>query len=748
MYKPELRSCYETEVLDDRNVFLFGERGKHLLTGAAYPVLVPLLDGSRTSEEILDAVSDQIGSTEVYYALRRLEDLGYIRESAGLEAGPLARFWDCLGADFEPALRRVRETRIQLLSLAGLSVAPLARSLEDLGLATAPEGDLVLVLTDDYLNPELAAVNALRLGEAKPWMLAKPTGSILWLGPLLIPGRTGCWECLAQRLRNHRIVDAYIASQKHGLQARARSISTPHPITDVTACLLATEVVKWVARPAASAVEGALVTFDLLTLASERHRLTRRPQCPACGGEGQMLSIARPIHLESRRKVFTTDGGHRALPPEETLRRYEHHISPLTGVVSQLRRHPSIEAENVHVYSAGYNAAMKDDTLFVLRRNYRGRCCGKGKTSAQAKASALCEAIERYSGVFQGDEHRISASFRSLGEAAIHPNACMGFSPAQYVRRSVSNSSCAKEYHKVPEPFDEEAEIEWSPVWSLTGKKFRYLPTAYCYFGYPLPPESRFCWSDSNGNAAGNSLEEAVLQGFLELVERDGVALWWYNRAARPGVDLESFDEPYVQELRTYYRSLHREFWVLDMTSDLGIPTFAAVTRRTDVAAEDITVGLGSHLDPRIGILRALTEANQVLPIVLPRHADPAAPYFSDDLDVLAWLRTSTLENRPYLAPSSEPFKRAEDYAPLSHDDLKDDVEACVRIAADRGLEVLVLDQTRADVGMSVVKVLAPGLRHSQPRFAPGRLYDVPVLLGWRSEPLAETDLNPVAIFM
>jgi oxazoline/thiazoline synthase len=40
--------------------------------------------------------------------------------------------------------------------------------------------------------------------------------------------------------------------------------------------------------------------------------------------------------------------------------------------------------------------------------------------------------------------------------------------------------------------------------------------------------------------------------------------------------------------------------------------------------------------------------------------------------------------------------------------------------------------------------VIVPGLRHFYRRFAPGRLYDVPVKLGWRDRPLAEDELNPI----
>jgi len=61
-------------------------------------------------------------------------------------------------------------------------------------------------------------------------------------------------------------------------------------------------------------------------------------------------------------------------------------------------------------------------------------------------------------------------------------------------------------------------------------------------------------------------------------------------------------------------------------------------------------------------------------------------------------------------------------------------------------MEFLVLDQTRPDIGLPVVRVIVPGLRHFWERFAPGRLFDVPVDASWREHALAETDLNPVPV--
>jgi ribosomal protein S12 methylthiotransferase accessory factor len=49
---------------------------------------------------------------------------------------------------------------------------------------------------------------------------------------------------------------------------------------------------------------------------------------------------------------------------------------------------------------------------------------------------------------------------------------------------------------------------------------------------------------------------------------------------------------------------------------------------------------------------------------------------------------------------------------------------------------------------MPVAKVFVPGLRHFWTRFAAGRLYDVPVKLGYLDVPLTEQQLNPVAMFL
>jgi ribosomal protein S12 methylthiotransferase accessory factor len=471
--------------------------------------------------------------------------------------------------------------------------------------------------------------------------------------------------------------------------------------------------------------------------------LTRLPFCPGCGG-GEVRPFAPPA-LESRVKTFTNDGGHRVVRPEETIARLAHHVSPIAGAVPVLERAAPGGDGVLHVYVAGNNMARPHKHLAHLRGDLRNMSAGKGTTDVQAKASGLCEGLERYSGVFRGDEPRRAARVRDLGDTAVSLHDCLLFSERQYRERHGRNAAGSR-FSFIPEPFDPGAEVEWSPVWSLTRREVRHLPTAFCYYDYPQPPEQTFGVACSNGNAAGNTLEEAVLQGFLELVERDSVALWWYNRVRRPGVDLDSFGEPYLGKLAAFLGECGREFWAIDLTSDLGIPVFASICRRTAGPREQIVLGFGAHLEARVALLRAVTEMNQMLssPLLDPGgkddpHADPETAH---------WLATATVANQPYLLPADGPPTTAATYPRVWADDMAADIAFCRARVEREGLEMLVLDQTRPEVGLPVAKVVVPGLRHFWTRFAPGRLYDAPVRLGWLARPLAEDELNPIPMFL
>lgn len=749
-YKPKFKDCFRIETERTEGVFLLSERNAAVLSDPIYAQLAPLLDGNHSIDEIVKQLQDCLPASYIYYGLSQLKNQGYLSNGDELLSPSLQIFCDQLNISVEAARDRLQTTKVAVKAIGSISAAELIETLESHQIQVSEDADLEVVLCDDYLQLDLAALNQLALKQSRPWLLVKPIGTIIWLGPLFYPRTTGCWECLAQRLRCNRPIEGYLKRRTNDTAPLTPPLAKIPGVLQTALGMTAIEVLKWIVQNRESKrLEGVLITHDTLTLETQSHILTKRPQCPICGvSKSQNSAKPLPLILGSRKKTFTAEGGHRCSSPEATLSKYQHHISPIAGVIRELQKLPD-RLDGFHNYVAKHHFISMFDDLIALAQNIGGRSGGKGRTDIQARVSGFGEAIERYSGVFQGDEIRIKETYQQLGDRAIHPNACMNFSQSQYSDRQNWNASCQSLSQRVPEPFDETNAIEWTPVWSLTQQEFKYLPTAYCYFGYPKP-EKPDCWADTNGCAAGNTLEEAILQGFMELVERDSVALWWYNRIQRPEVDLESFDEPYFCSLQKSYQSIHRELWVLDLTSDLNIPTFVAVSRCGDRDSEDILLGFGSHFDPKLAVSRALTEINQILGVVLPTNADGKSQYASSaEPSALNWWQTATLQNQPYLVPDkSSRAKVYADYAQEWSDDLLEDIKRCQQIVEQKGMEMLVLDQTRPDIGLKVVKVIVPGMRHFWKRLGAGRLYDVPVQMGWLNESMSEDNLNTIPLWL
>jgi len=778
LQRPKFKPHLQLATVPEEGLFVLTGGRDALLRGRLYQLVAPLIDG-READQICDALRPEASAAEVYYTLVQLQKKGFLTEADDRLAAENSAWWSLHEVEPQVAATRLADRAVSVRGL-GVSADPLCELLEDLGVRISEEGLLDVLVVDHYLRPDIAAQNVRALGQKQPWLILKPLGAQFWLGPVFRPGETGCWNCLAERLRSNRAIENYLVDRGAVQSPLAIDQVGTKASRQVAWGLAAGAIAAWIVRGELPEGDGQVRTFDHYSWQTKVHALPKLPYCTACGfatqgtdspdeaGTAQTVhdgplnghafigerSRFQPIRLENRAQTFARDGGHRVVSPDATLARYVHHVSPITGAVPMLERSSPPGDSSMHVYLAGNNLSRQHRNLLQLQGDLRQMSSGKGTTDAQARASGLCEGLERYSGVFRGDEPRRRARLADLGESGIDVRQCLLFSDRQFRERDAINTNDSA-YGYVPLPYDEGAEIEWSPLWSLTRQEVRYLPTAFCYYDYPQPVAERFCIADSNGCAAGNTREEAVLQGFLELVERDSVALWWYNRIPRPGIDLESFEDPYLQNLTHALAGYHREMHVIDLTADLEIPVFAAWCRRIDTPAErksegeQIVLGFGAHLDPRIALLRAVTEMNQMLSHLVQSPLDRGSREHVTDLETVEWLKTATAENQPWLLPERDrPQRTTADYHAWENDDLVEDVRRCQRQVERAGLEMLVLDQTRPEIELPVVKVIVPGLRHFWTRFGPGRLYDVPVQLGWIDRPLSEAELNPIPMFM
>lgn len=742
--KPILKNHFQVEVLkEEESVYLLSENENFILGGRVYTSIIPLIDGKKSCDEIVDMLSEKFSAAQVYYAFEILKNRGCITEDSSNFTPEEKKFWNSLGFHAKDIEEKLKNTPLSLVQIQ--SHLEFASILEKHGIRISDDGKLTVVITDDYLHEKLSDINKKNLENRKPWLIIKPSGLTPSIGPLFIPGRTACYECFSLRYRANRELNDHIFQKK--LRGKI-SPSVALPFTsDVLYSLAVLEIARWISEGENKRLEGRIVSYNSRDLKIEEHVLIRRPECKACGDaqERRLIFPAR-IALHSVKKTYTTDGDHRSCGPEATFEKYKHNISEFTGVISTLTNHTNGKKGPLNVYFSGHNLALDPGHIAVGKNSLRNMSAGKGMTEIQAKVSALAETLERYSGIFRGDEYRIKNSFKKLGDKAIHPNACMNFSGNQYKNREILNNRGLL-FHTVPLPFDGELEIEWSPVWSMSKKEWKYLPSSYCYFGYRyLYKDGRdfFAWGDSNGFASGNTIEEAILHGFFELVERDAIAIWWYNRLVRPSVDLSSFDHPYINKLLDYYRVLERKLWVLDLTTDFNIPVFAAVSAKPENCGDEILFAFGCHFDPHTALLRALCELSQFVSIAIDR---PSRDNSHNNDVSRSWWKTAEMKENSYLSPG-ETVKKASNYKSAAADDLLEDIDLCVKTVEKLGMEMFVIDQTRPDVGMNVVKVIVPGMRHMWERFNAGRLYDVPVKMGWLAEKKNEGALNPVGMFV
>jgi len=591
---------------------------------------------------------------------------------------------------------------------------------------------LTLVIVDDYLDPRLNQINEIQRETKRPWIIFKVTGHQVMAGPLFYPelNHAPCWQCLMERMYRNQPARIWLSRIEDSFPCRLPVKIHPDEIIK-SLTLLKKPVTELINKE----MPGELISLSLSSSTIKLHSVTKRPQCKCCGNPILVRQqIEKPIKLQTNNELSSFDGGYRTEIPKVTLARLKPFISPITGAIANiepLNIGSLVERDFsnlIQIYQSSFYKSpylinsLKTDPFIQVS-------LGKGLDDLQSQTSALCEAFERYAAQYQGDEPSIHAKPSELEYPSILPHHLAPYSDEQYRAFSQIHPAERESHHAVLN-YSEDKAIPWTPGWSLTYKQFCYLPTTYCFANTPF---EEICYSrwNSNGCAAGNSLEEAIMQGFLELVERDAVAIWWYNKIVCHSVDLDILPVEHIQKFNATIEA-DWDYWVLNISHDLGIPVMVAVAQHK--LTGKFSLGFGCHLDVCIAIERALTELCQLIPI---REHSYKQFNFDD------------IKPESYLYPlSSLMIKPETDYDFRDNFNLKKALEYCLDRAQKRGLETIILNYSRPDIPLFTVKVLVPGLCHIWPQMACERLYSVPVQMGWVMQPLKAADMNPLKLFI
>lgn len=215
----------------------------------------------------------------------------------------------------------------------------------------------------------------------------------------------------------------------------------------------------------------------------------------------------------------------------------------------------------------------------------------------------------------------------------------------------------------------------------------------------------------SSGCAAGVTEADAASRAVLELVERDAAALWWRGgrrgRAIAPGSEAGRAAAALLEQLRQGSRA--RRTWLLDITTDLGIPAIAALSARDD--GFGFSFGLAARVRPAEAARAAIFELCQS---ELAHHVVAAKQRESGDRLLnesdQRRLRHGTLIDTTHCAllqPDGE-----SDLAPFgAAADAETGLRDIPRRLAEAGIAAYWLPLTRPAFQVPVVRVLAPGLQ-------------------------------------
>lgn len=669
------------------------------------------VSGHASRREILALERSPAGQAALQRILDELVELDLVQPAELHRVA--SRGYRCPAFEIEPRVLGSRGGEVLVLTELS-EAAPVVRWAGELAAAHG----VAVAIVDDELDPRLEAIDRRRRADAAPWLLFKPRGRRPSLGPWFTTETGPCWSCLRHRMLSNQPVRRWLMQQ-----SQLRSLAVP-----IAAELLDPEHLP---PPSDRSLlerirPGVLLQLERRTAAiSGTHHVAGCEHCQICGATLRAAARrSRPLELQPTARRPDPDGGYRSHTAAGTLSLLSRHISRVAGVVadvSLMRGGGGGGAERVPIHRGAWPTCPLGKPS-VRPADFHRVALGKGMSAAQSRASAMCEALERSVAQYRGDEPCVLAAADSLaGVPVLSPPSLRPLSPRQLAALSHA-------------PWQAGEPIHWVEVDSLTRREVCKVPLTHCYANTPFAREEEICRFDSNGCAAGRTLEEALLQGLLEVIERDAVAIWWYNRVAVPALPPSLVGPRLLDALRGGLE-LEWEWWLLDVTHDLATPTCVAVARRRGDG--QLRFGFGCHLEAGLAAQRAATELCQLIAIGEQRGAA---------------FDFASVAGEPYLYPpgsSGSPERAAPALtSSTEHADIRDAIHTCVARLAARGLEVLVHRYPAIDEALAVVKAIVPGACHIWPQLGAPRLYQVPVELGRIPRRLAEHELNPLALFV
>jgi ribosomal protein S12 methylthiotransferase accessory factor len=456
--------------------------------------------------------------------------------------------------------------------------------------ALSPRSDLLVGCFDKAFSAAHGWLNAASLAHGVPALYTRLEGHSGFVGPLVVPGRTACFACWRARGLACEDDPAAAAAYDALLDGLRRPALHERPVLPPLSVAIggmaAWEALKHLLELDSPTLAGRVQELDMLRNRIDLHSVLRVPDCPSC-----MDAPVEPAlpSLDGLARLARSAGGD-PLAARPAL------VSRRCGVVVALDLAPREADEpalpQLVTARLAWHACLDEAVDRV--------CSGRGITPAEARRTALGEAVERYSSVCSWGTTIHRARRDQLDGASLDPSDLVLYRPEQYANLPYA-------------PYEDATVLGWVTTRSLVSGERVFAPALAVSGWYaPATRQEWICPVTSNGLAAGPTLAGAVLAAALEVIERDAFLIAWLQRLAGQRIDPSHHPNHEVGDLCDAYRRRGVEVQLHRLATDHPGEVFLALAIQRQGQGPAAVVGLGAGLSPAPAARKAVLEMSQV----------------------------------------------------------------------------------------------------------------------------------------
>ena len=384
--------------------------------------------------------------------------------------------------------------------------------------------------------------------------------------------------------------------------------------------------------------------------------------------------VQKSLRFKDCYKKFTLDQD-KAMSPAETLENFYAKVASLNiKILHEVKR-----IDNGRLDIPVYFSVCGEDAMALTGTKKQ---MGKGASPLQAEASACMELAERFSFFsFKNRAENFLVGDYSTMLAKGYPVMAL-----DYLLASVHDTLSTP---KLLEQLLEDIPLQW--VWGTNISRNKDVLIPFSWF---------FAINEFNGPSAGNTLEEAAMQGISEIVERHVCSLINHEKRATPRIDKTTIRDAVAKELLQKFSDHNIELYLNDFSLDTGICTVGAlaIDRTTFPEKSEIVYTAGTTPDPEKAVIRAITEVAQ-----LAGDFNTASNYVASGLP-----KPLSMEEVFYLTATEESVGIAQ-MANLADNNIRVEIDNCVAALQKIGLEIFMIDVTHDELRIPALYTIVPG---------------------------------------